>query len=263
LKPAQWNPHEYLHFRAERSAPFDDLIRLIDFDALKIGDRKRIVDLGCGTGELTRRLAELAPGCEVVGIDCSPEMLAQAKTIRDRESGDVIFTLCRIEDLEGEWDLIFSNAAIHWVEDHPKLLSMLWKKLNSGGQIAIQVPSGVRNKAQLAVMETAESPEFLTALGGWRWRFPVPPVDQYTTILFNLGAREIVAIEKVYPHLLADGEAVYNWVAGTTMTAYTSRLPDSEIEMFKRAVQERILKLYPDSPAFFPFRRIFFAAVKR
>jgi trans-aconitate 2-methyltransferase len=249
-----WSPTQYCKFESERFAPFDDLVAL-----LERRENLSVIDLGCGTGELTLKLAGALSGASVVGIDNSPAMLEKANA---NVNANVNFELRSIEDLSGEWDLIISNAAIHWVEDHPKLLEKLWERLKPGGQIAVQVPSGVRNKAQLAVMDVAEKEPFLSALEGWKWKFPVLAVHEYAEILYSLGGREIVAFEKVYPHILQDAEAVYNWVAGTTMTAYTSRLPAELLDSFNAEVLNKIRVLYLGSPVFFPFRRIFFSSRK-
>lgn len=255
-----WSPYQYLKFATERFEPFNDLIALIDQDI--IGRAKDIIDLGCGTGELTQKLSEILPGAKILGIDNSPEMLEKARL---NTNSSVSFELRAIEDIAGEWDLIFSNAAIHWVENHPDLLAKLWAHLKSGGQIVVQVPSGVRNRAQLAVMETGAQSPYLNLMNGWTWKFPVLPVDEYAEILFHLGAKNIAAFEKVFPHVLADGEAVFEWVAGTTMTAFTSRLSLTDqgiIEDFNARVKAKILEAYPGSPVIFPFRRIFFAGMK-
>ncbi|KAB2819047.1 MAG: methyltransferase domain-containing protein, partial [Candidatus Dadabacteria bacterium] len=98
-----WNPELYHKFRSERSAPFDDLM-----DLVVLSDGLRVIDLGCGTGELTRMLADRLPGSDVLGIDSSPEMMEQAKS-KEREG--LRFELGSIQDVSGEWDLIFSNAA--------------------------------------------------------------------------------------------------------------------------------------------------------
>src|ERR671939_673364 len=105
-----WNPGRYHQFQSERFAPFDDLFNLI-----KIREGMRVVDLGCGTGELTRRLGDKLPRSEVVGIDSSPEMLERA---HEQARDGLRFELGSIENVEGVWDLVFSHAAIHWVEDH-------------------------------------------------------------------------------------------------------------------------------------------------
>src|SRR5215211_186599 len=105
-----WNPDLYRQFQKERFQPFDDLFRLV-----KRREGMRVLDLGCGTGELTRRLADELTGSEVTGIDSSPEMLARAESYA--RTG-LRFKRASIESIEGEWDLVFSHAAIQWIEDH-------------------------------------------------------------------------------------------------------------------------------------------------
>src|SRR5512137_210859 len=109
-----WNPDQYHKFQAERSAPFDDLLKLV---AVRPG--LRAVDLGCGTGELTRRLADALPGSRVLGLDSSAQMLSRAGAYArpglSFEVGDQV-------TLQGEWDLIFSNAALQWSDDHHQLV---------------------------------------------------------------------------------------------------------------------------------------------
>jgi trans-aconitate 2-methyltransferase len=98
----------------------------------------KVVDLGCGTGELTRQLANALPDSDVTGIDSSPQMLEKAASF----SGPGLqFVRGDQAELTGEWDLIFSNAALHWSENHHELIPYLYGKLAAGGQIAVQVPS--------------------------------------------------------------------------------------------------------------------------
>ena len=99
-----WNPDRYQQFKQERSAPFDDLLRLVD-----CREGLEVVDLGCGTGELTRRLADAPPESKVLGVDSSREMLARAA---EQTRPGLQFEHAQIENVTGQWDLVFSNAAI-------------------------------------------------------------------------------------------------------------------------------------------------------
>src|SRR5690349_24719753 len=105
-----WNPDQYHKFQAERSAPFFDLLKLV-----KIRPDMKVVDLGCGTGELTRQLADALPNSQVTGLDQSAEMLEKAAQYA---STNLHFELGDQSQLEGTWDLIFSNAALQWTEGH-------------------------------------------------------------------------------------------------------------------------------------------------
>ncbi len=249
-----WNPDQYHRFQKERSAPFDDLLALI-----RVRPGLQVVDLGCGTGELTARLARSLPGSQVLGIDSSPEMLAQA---RAQTGPNLRFERCSIEDLEGEWDLIFSHAALHWVEDHPALLPRLVERLRPGGQLAVQMPSNHTHPAQTLILELAGESPYREALGGWARRSPVLGTGSYAELLFAAGTEEIVVFEKVYPHVLEDADAVAEWGAGTVLVPYFERLPPELRERFMQRYRERLKAYWPGSPAFYAFRRTFLAATR-
>ncbi|HEX5808123.1 MAG TPA: methyltransferase domain-containing protein, partial [Anaerolineales bacterium] len=104
-----WEPKQYHKFQAERSAPFFDLLALVE-----IRPNLKVVDLGCGTGELTRQLADALPDSDVTGIDSSAQMLEKASPL---SSPNLHFEQGDQAQLTGEWDLIFSNAALHWTEN--------------------------------------------------------------------------------------------------------------------------------------------------
>ena len=125
-----WDPNQYHKFQAQRSAPFYDLLALVD-----VRPNLKVVDLGCGTGELTRQLADALPNSNVTGLDSSPQMLAKATAFA---SPNLRFEQGDQAHLSGEWDLIFSNAALHWSEAHAELIPSLYRKLAAGGQIAVQ-----------------------------------------------------------------------------------------------------------------------------
>src|SRR5579885_2252569 len=106
-----WNPERYHQFQRERAAPFEDALALVERR-----EGLSVIDLGCGTGELTRRLADALPGSNVLGIDSSPEMLAKAKPL---ERPGLLFEQRAIQEVEGAWDVVFSHAVIQWLDDHP------------------------------------------------------------------------------------------------------------------------------------------------
>jgi trans-aconitate 2-methyltransferase len=249
-----WNPDRYSQFQNERFAPFDDLIALV-----KIREGMSVVDLGCGTGELTRRLADKLRGSEVVGIDSSPEMLGRA---REHARDCVRFELGSIEKIEGEWDLVFSHAAIHWVDNHRALIPRLLSLVRPNGQLAVQLPSNQGHPSHTLIMEIAAEEPFRSALNGWMRDSPVLYINEYAELLHENGAKEITVFEKVYPSLLENSNALAQWTAGTTLVPYMERLPEKLHETFMDRYREKLAALYPTAPVFYPFRRTLFAATR-
>jgi trans-aconitate 2-methyltransferase len=246
-----WDPELYQKFQTERSAPFDDLLGMVE-----IRPGLRVVDLGCGTGELTLRLAKQLPGSDVLGIDASPSMLQKAAPLARPglrfEQGDQA-------ELSGEWDLIFSNAALHWTENHQELIGHLFGCLREGGQLAVQVPSNHHHISQQLIAETARSQPFATMLHGFVRQSPVLGLDGYAQTLFDLGAAEIVVLEKIYPHVLSDSDAVVEWLSGTSLVPYFERL-GVDREQFLGVVRDKMRAALPGSPVFYPFRRTLLSA---
>ena len=250
-----WNPNQYHKFQAERSAPFYDLLALVD-----VRPNLKVVDLGCGTGELTRQLAEKLPNSDVTGLDSSPQMLDAARAA-SFSSPNLRFTQGDQSQLTEAWDLIFSNAALQWSENHAELIPNLYKRLKHGGQLAVQIPSNHNHISHQIYRETANEEMFKFILNGYQRYAPVLTIDDYARIFFNCGAENIVVIEKIYPHILQDADAVVEWISGTALIPYFERLGEHK-EEFLESVREKMRAAMPDSPVFYPFRRILFSARK-
>lgn len=248
-----WNPDQYHQFQSQRSAPFFDLLELVD-----IRPKMRVVDLGCGTGELTRRLADSLPESDVLGLDSSAQMLERTQEYARPglrfEAGDQA-------DLDGEWDLIISNAALQWSEDHEKLIPRLFSRLAPGGQLTAQVPSNHNSTAHLTIVEVAGREPFVSALDGWTRQSPVLSIEAYADLLFREEAQEIVVFEKVYPHVLENADAIVEWISGTALVPYFERLGALK-EAFANAIRQELRAAMPGEPVFYPFRRTFFSARK-
>lgn len=246
-----WDPNQYHKFQAERSAPFFDLLSLVE-----VRPNLKVVDLGCGTGELTRKLAEALPNSDVTGLDSSEQMLEKAASYSGPklhfERGDQ-------SQLTDEWDLIFSNAALHWSEDHAELIPYLYWKLKPGGQIAVQVPSNHNHISHQIYRETAGEEPFKSILNGFQRYAPVLSIDEYAHLFFDCGAEDIVAFEKVYPHILEDSAAVVEWISGTALVPYFERLGEHK-EEFVQVIRMKMQAAMPERPVFYPFRRILFSA---
>lgn len=248
-----WDPKQYHKFQAERSAPFFDLLSLVE-----VRPNLKVVDLGCGTGELTRKLADALPNSNVTGLDSSEQMLEKAASL---SSPNLRFEQGDQSQLTGEWDLIFSNAALQWSEKHSELIPFLYRRLKPGGQLAVQVPSNHNHISHQIYRETASEEPFKSILKGFQRYAPVLSIDDYARLFFDCGAENIIVFEKVYAHVLEDSDAVVEWISGTALVPYFERLGEHK-EEFMEVIRKKMRAAMPDSPVFYPFRRTFFSARK-
>jgi trans-aconitate 2-methyltransferase len=245
-----WNPDQYARFRDQRRQPWDDLTAL-----LTPLDRPRLLDLGCGDGALTAELHARLGARETVGVDSSPAMLERAAPLG---GGGLRFERGDAGSFgDGPYDLILSNAALHWVPDHAALLPRLAALLAPGGQLAIQVPVNEPHPSHQEAAATATEPPFAAALDGWRRESPVLAPEWYAATLFELGFTEQRVRLEVYGHPLASRDEVVEWVRGTLLTDYQRRLPAPLWPAFLARYRERLAAALPDQrPFLYPYRRL-------
>jgi trans-aconitate 2-methyltransferase len=238
-----WNPDQYERFRAERAQPFHDLVALIEPQP-----RMRIVDLGCGTGELTRQLHERLAAEETLGIDSSESMLAKAP------AADALrFERAEIESLDSDrtFDLVFSNAALHWVPNHETLFARLTSLLSERGQLAVQMPANDDHASHRVAGEVAErSFEIAPRV------HDVLPVARYAELLHALGYKRQHVRLQIYGHLLDDTRGVVEWVKGTLLTDYQRRLGDRYAEFVEQYTARLLEVIGEKSPYFYTYKRV-------
>ena len=157
------------------------------------------------------------------------------------------------------YDLILSNAALHWVEDHETLLHGLAAALAPSGQLAFQVPAQHDEPSHLIADQLTEVEPFRTAFGGWRRPQPVLTPDGYARLLYRCGFEDPSVRLIVYPHVLASRDQVVEWMKGTLLTEFQRHLPPGA-DLFTQFVEEyhrRLVgRLDASQPFFFPFKRI-------
>ena len=247
-----WNPSQYGKFEREREQPFYDLLAMV-----RPAPDMRVVDLGCGTGELTRELHAQLQARETVGIDRSPRMLDKAGATASvpglrLEIGD-------IESFPGDpdYDLVFSNAALHWVENHDALFARLAAALRPRGQLAVQMPAMHDEMSHLVAADIFATEPYRSASGGWVKPQPVLSPGAYARLMFHLGFHDPLVRLIVYPHVLSGAADVVEWVKGTLLAEYSRHLPPEVFEQFLADYRERLLAALGDErPYLFPFKRI-------
>ena len=251
MTTSSWDPAQYDRFRDERRQPFFDLLALVD-----PRPGMRIVDLGCGTGELTRILHQRLAAADTLGLDASETMLARSAA----SAGDgVRFARADIADFAdtAAWDLVFSNAALHWVPDHEALFARLAAALAPGGQIAVQVPANHDHPTHVVAVEVAAEPEFAAVLGTARPPSAILAPEAYAVLLARLGCAQQHVRLQVYLHRLAARDEVVEWVKGSLLTEYRQKLPAALYDRFLARYRDRLLSRLDDTrPYLYPFKRV-------
>lgn len=250
-----WNPDVYLAFADHRGRPFFDLVSRVAADS-----PRRVVDLGCGPGNLTATLAQRWPDAAIEAVDSSPEMVAAA-----RERGvDAVVGGIDEWSPKPDTDVVVSNAALQWVPDHVELMVGWAGVLPAGAWIAMQVPGNFTAPSHQAVREVARSAPFAEPLRDMPWRDEhlVETPSRYADVLTDAGCA-VDAWETTYVHQLTGETPVLDWITGTALTQVKSRLTEDEWQQYRQAIIPLLAQDYPvrpDGTTFFPFRRIFVVA---
>lgn len=245
-----WDPGQYNKFAAEREQPFWDLVGMI----CKV-DNPDIVDLGCGDGRLTTALHQKLGAKSSLGIDFSDQMLSDLNNI---VNSAIQFQKSDIATWTSDqrFDIIFANASLQWVSDHPNILKRLKAHLKPSGQLAIQIPSN------------ADHPVYILASKlGEKWLGKDAPqdtvtknvlkVEEYATILNQLGFANQNVRMQVYCHRLANTLDTLEWVKGTSLNRFKAIMPKEEYKTFLDEYQKLIIsELGNESPYLFTFKRI-------
>jgi trans-aconitate 2-methyltransferase len=255
---SQWDPGQYERFATERSAPFFDLLRLIE-----PSDASRVVDLGCGTGELTVQAHRQLDARQTIGIDNSSTMLARA---HDLHVEGVTFRHGDITTFtdENSFDVVLSNAALQWLPDHAAVLARWTRALRPNGQLAVQLPSNADHPSHVVADALAHESPFIEAFDGDPPPDPTARVlapEKYSEILEALGfSRQHVRLQ-VYPHHLDSSADVVEWVKGTSLTRVKARLSPALYQKFLDRYRQRLMAAIGDhQPYLYTFKRILFWA---
>ncbi len=260
---ADWDPDQYDRFRDYRLRPALELL-----DRVPITGASLVYDLGCGAGAITRITAERFPGARVIGLDSSPEMLAKASAAPSRVEwvrGDI-----------AEWeperppDLIYSNAALHWLEDHAGLFPRLLGALAPGGCLAVQMPLSHAQPSHTLMCEilanggedgSALGNEAVAAAAARDW---VLDSGAYHDLLAPVAAA-LDIWETEYLHRLAGEDAVLEWVKATGLRPVLNGLTGADLARFLEVYRERLREAYPrraDGTTVYPFPRLFLVATR-
>lgn len=235
---SDWNPTLYRQFEDERTRPARELLARVMVEA-----PAKVVDLGCGPGNSTELLAARYPGAEVLGIDNSAAMLAEA---RHRVPA------ARFEEQNiGSWapaapvDVVYANAALQWVPDHKILIPKLFEAVAPGGALAFQMPDNLDEPSHVLMRETAADGPWADTIGdAAAVQSKILAASGYYDLLAGAAA-EVDVWRTVYHHPMASPEAIVTWLRATGLRPFIDRLPEDLRAGFSAAYTARIAAAYP------------------
>ena len=272
----QWNPATYLEFAAYRARPAEDLMARLE---LRVPGA--IYDLGCGPGNLTRKLKDRWPDRAVIGTDSSPEMLAKAE--KSFGAADITWRLSDIATGTPETGtpetgtpetgtpeappaLIFTNAALQWVPDHDRLFPRLMAAVAPGGLFAMQMPVTGEAPYHACIKQILVRSPWRERLAGVRSdQVHAASAQRYYDLVSPLAAT-VDTWEAYYHHVLKDTAAVTAWVSGTALVPYLTALREDEKAAFLADYTDLALAAYPaskDGKVLFTMRRLFILAERK
>ncbi|MFA6313543.1 MAG: methyltransferase domain-containing protein [Sterolibacterium sp.] len=253
-----WNPDQYLKFAQPRFRPAQDLLAHIDAE-----DPQVIYDLGCGTGSGTQLLALRWELATIIGVDDSQEMLGQAARQQSRITWQQQSVAAWIPAQPA--DLIFSNAALHWLPDHSILFPRLMGLLAPGGVLAVQMPRNFGAPSHTLIAEAIRGGPWRSKLEHLLRSAPVgDPVFYYE--LLAPSASSIDIWETEYLQVLEGKNPVKEWTKGTWLKQFLDPLDITERSAFEEDYAWRVESAYPPQPdgkTLFPFRRLFMVVRKK
>lgn len=259
----KWQPQQYNAFRQERFTPVNDLLA-----ALPDNNFTNIFDLGCGAGAAIAPLHDRFPKAKISGIDSDEAMLETAKT----ENPEAVFLH---QDIDGWLEskekldidpndnmLIFSNAALHWLDQHEKLLPRIMAMLNKDSYIAIQMPNNWQEPSHKEMLALAKIEPWFAQLEPLLREKPVLSEAEYIDILAPVSQSHKVWTV-TYEHKLSGPDAVLNWLKGSSLKYYLDGLDAALRPAFLENLAEKLHRAYPsdaDGQVVFAFKRLFIIA---
>ena len=226
---------------------------------LQFKGNEKILDLGCGDGVLTAEMAKFVPDGFVLGIDASESMIETAK--KYNAGANVRFELLDINtiDFKSEFDLIFSNATLHWVKDHGRLLRNVFKALKNRGVARFQF-AGDGNCSNLIriLREVTSAKEYASCLSEFDWPWYMPAVDEYRILLDEVAFAEKKVWSENGEKDFESAEAMTKWIDQPSLVPFLGYVAGKDRQRFRDTVVERMMKetLEGDGTHFETFRRI-------
>lgn len=225
---------------------------------LALAGNERVLDLGCGDGGITELIAEALPNGEVVGIDASKGMIDTAKP---KEKANLRFTLMDIDDIafEDEFDVIYSNATLHWVKDHHRLLKNAFKALRAGGLLRFNFAADGNCFHFFKIIRKAmEKEEFHSFFSDFSWPWYMPSIDEYSQLVSQTELKSAKIWGENADRYFPDTESMIGWLDQPSLVPFLTCVPESHKTDFREYVVREMIQetMQADGKCFETFRRI-------
>lgn len=256
--PDQWDPAHYLTFADQRLRPALDLLARVPLD--RAG---RVVDLGCGPGNVVPYLAARFADARIEAVDSSAEMLDAAMTGHGAAATWVHGNAATWAP-ERPCDLIYSNATLHWLDDHAALFPRLMGFVKPGGVLAVQMPKQFAEPSHVLMREAALDGPWAQTLKPLLREAPVARAEDYYDWLAAF-CDGIDIWETAYAQVMNGDDPVLDWISSTALKPLLEALPDKQRGPFRGVLAAKLRAAYPkrsDGTTLFSFKRLFIVATR-
>ncbi len=232
---------------------------------LNLRGDERVLDLGCGDGALTKKIHDLLPAGNVVGIDASEGMIKEAKKLETKRLSFFKQDINEIDYFE-EFDLIFSNANLHWVKDHRKLLLNCYKALKSTGFIRFNF-AGEGNCSNLfrVIKQVMYDKKYQQFFKDFKWPWYMPNLKEYKNLLSGCEFKDIKVWGENVDRYFNNKDEMIGWIDQPAIVPFLKLIPEDNKISFRNEVVERMVEatIQSDYRCFETFRRINVFSIKR
>ncbi len=250
----QWNAKHY----DDKLSYVSDLGRSV-VSLLRPQPGENILDLGCGTGDLTNEIA--AGGAFVVGIDLSESMIKQAR----EKYPNLMFSVGNGEafQVDNQVDAVFSNAALHWMRHPSKVIERVWHALLPGGRFVAEFGGKGNVETVRGALELALDNLGINVSQDQRNPWYFPSIGEYASLLEQQGFRTTYAAYFDRPTEMPDGDrGLERWIAGFAQSYLKGLDSSTRAHVVQRATELSRPSLYKDGKWFVDYKRLRIVAVK-
>lgn len=231
---------------------------------LQLNGNETILDLGCGDGALTYMISQLVPNGNVIGIDSSKNMIHSALQY---SADNLLFINQNINDMvyNSQFDIIFSNAALHWITDHKRLLDNCFKALRPGGKILWNFAANGNCQTFFSVVKEKISEEkYKKYFSSFEWPWFMPEISEYEIMLKQSNFKSYTIEAQNRDRSFKDIQEMTAWIDQPSIVPFLDYLPKQVKKQFRNEVVREMIErcLQPDGTCYETFRRINVYAVK-